>query len=90
MICAEGAGFKGGLAEALTPLVTEIQKQSSFSHILAGASVFGKNLLPRVAAKLDVEPISDIIGVKSADTFVRTIYAGMFLIYLFIKYLCCW
>ena len=46
------------------------------SSIPAGATAFGKSVLPRLAAKLDVAPISDIIGVKSADTFVRTIYAG--------------
>jgi len=77
VISAEGDKYKGCLPEVLGPLIADMQSQSSFSHILAGASVFGKNLMPRVAAKLDVEPISDIIGIKSADTFVRTIYAGM-------------
>ncbi len=47
-----------------------------FTHILAPATAFGKNVLPRVAAKLDVAQISDIIGVESADTFTRPIYAG--------------
>uniref|UniRef100_A0A667Z6K6 Electron transfer flavoprotein subunit alpha n=1 Tax=Myripristis murdjan TaxID=586833 RepID=A0A667Z6K6_9TELE len=63
-------------AEELTPLVLATQQQFNFTHICAGASAFGKNLLPRVAAKLDVAPISDIIEIKSPDTFVRTIYAG--------------
>nr|CAB3243856.1 electron transfer flavoprotein subunit alpha, mitochondrial [Phallusia mammillata] len=76
VLVAEGGNYKGCMAEALTPLVQNLQSSSSYTHILAGASAFGKSLLPRVAAKLDVEPISDIIGVKSADTFVRTIYAG--------------
>uniref|UniRef100_A0A670YZU4 Electron transfer flavoprotein subunit alpha, mitochondrial n=1 Tax=Pseudonaja textilis TaxID=8673 RepID=A0A670YZU4_PSETE len=62
--------------EELTPLILETQKQFSFTHICAGATAFGKNLLPRVAAKLDVAPVSDIIEIKSPDTFVRTIYAG--------------
>ena len=65
-------------SEALTPIVLETQKQFNFTHIVAGASAIGKNLLPRVAAKLDVSPISDIIGVKDAETFVRTIYAGKY------------
>lgn len=44
--------------------------------LTAGASALGKSLMPRVAAKLDVSPISDIVEVKAPDTFVRTIYAG--------------
>lgn len=76
MLLADNKAFEGFLPEALTPLVIESQKQFKFTHIIAGASAFGKGLLPRVAAKLEVQPISDIIGIKDADTFIRTIYAG--------------
>ncbi|XP_040893724.1 electron transfer flavoprotein subunit alpha, mitochondrial [Toxotes jaculatrix] len=76
VLVAQHDSFKGAMPEELTPLILATQKQFSFTHICAGASAFGKNLLPRVAAKLDVAPISDIIEIKSADTFVRTIYAG--------------
>ncbi|XP_025064184.1 electron transfer flavoprotein subunit alpha, mitochondrial isoform X3 [Alligator sinensis] len=68
--------YKGFLPEELTSLILATQKQFNYTHICAGASAFGKNLLPRVAAKLDVAPVSDIIDIKSPDTFVRTIYAG--------------
>lgn len=76
VLVAEGEAFKGLLAESVTPLVLATQNQFKFTHIVAGASAFGKAVLPRIAAKLDVSPVSDIIDVKSADTFVRTIYAG--------------
>lgn len=76
VLVAENEAFKGFTPEALTPLILAAQNQFKFTHIVAGASAFGKNLAPRVAAKLDVSPISEIIDVKSADTFVRTIYAG--------------
>jgi len=76
ILVAEDSVFKGFLPEALTPVLLESQKQFAFSHIAIGASAFGKNLLPRIGAKLDVAPISDIIAVESPDTFVRTIYAG--------------
>ncbi|KAI1889781.1 hypothetical protein AGOR_G00166470 [Albula goreensis] len=73
---AQHDAYKGSLPEEFTPLILATQQQFNFTHICAGASAFGKNLLPRVAAKLDVAPISDIIEIKSPDTFVRTIYAG--------------
>lgn len=76
VLVAEGDAFNGLVAEAVTPLVLATQNQFKFTHIVAGASAFGKAVLPRVAAKLDVSPVSEIIDVKSADTFVRTIYAG--------------
>lgn len=76
VLVAENEAFKGFTAESLTPLVLAVQNQYKFTHILAGATAFGKNVLPRVAAKLDVSPISEIIEVKSEDIFVRTIYAG--------------
>merc|ERR1712038_2083562 len=76
VIVAESPAFEGSLAENVAPTVLAAQDQFKFTHILAGASAFSRSLLPRVAAKLDVSPISDIIGIKDADTFVRTIYAG--------------
>ncbi|XP_068927523.1 electron transfer flavoprotein subunit alpha, mitochondrial isoform X2 [Petaurus breviceps papuanus] len=76
VLVAQNDMFKGLLPEELTSLILATQKQFNYTHICAGASAFGKNLLPRVAAKLDVAPISDIIQIKSPDTFVRTIYAG--------------
>jgi len=76
ILVADSDSLKGFLPETLTPLILATQDQFKFTHIVAGASAFGKSLLPRIAAKLDVAPISDIIEVKSADTFVRTIYAG--------------
>jgi len=62
------------LAEVLAAAVLSVA--SGYSHILAPANTFGKDFMPRVAAKLDVAQISDIVGVDSADTFVRPIYAG--------------
>jgi electron transfer flavoprotein alpha subunit len=62
------------LAENVASLITGIAK--GYSHILAPATSHGKNVMPRVAALLDVQQISDISGVENADTFVRPIYAG--------------
>lgn len=76
VIVANNEAFKGFTSETLTPLILATHNEHKFTHILAGASAFGKSLLPRVAAKLDVSPVSDIIGIKAPDTFVRTIYAG--------------
>lgn len=76
VLVAESDAFKGFTAESMTPLVLEAQKKYNFTHIVAGASAMGKALVPRVAAKLDVSPVSDVIGIKSADTFIRSVYAG--------------
>jgi electron transfer flavoprotein alpha subunit len=76
ILVAENEGFSSGLPENLTPLVLECQKQFKFSHIMAGATSFGKGVIPRVAAKLDVSPISEITDVISGNEFVRNMYAG--------------
>ena len=62
------------LAENLAPLL--VQLSGNYSHILAAATTYGKNVMPRAAALMDVQQISDISGIESADTFVRPIYAG--------------
>jgi electron transfer flavoprotein alpha subunit len=74
VIHAEGAQFANGLAENMAAQVLAIA--SGYSHILFPATASGKNIAPRVAAKLDVGQISDITKVESADTFERPIYAG--------------
>jgi len=76
VLVAENPAFAGLTAESVTKLLIAIQNQYKFTHILSGATAFGKSVLPRLAAKLDVSPISEIIDVISEDTFVRTIYAG--------------
>ncbi|KQP14982.1 electron transfer flavoprotein subunit alpha/FixB family protein [Pseudorhodoferax sp. Leaf267] len=71
---AESAGLAHGLAENVAAQVLAIA--SNYSHILLPATASGKNIAPRVAAKLDVSQISEIIKVDSPDTFERPIYAG--------------
>ena len=71
---ADAAHLAEFLAENIAALVVQLAK--SYSHVLAPATSNGKNVMPRVAALLDVQQISDIIAVEAADTFVRPIYAG--------------
>src|SRR6056300_355717 len=71
---ADNAAYAHQLAENVAPLVAELA--ASYSHVLAPSTSNGKNIMPRVAAHLDVDQISDIIAVESADTFKRPIYAG--------------
>jgi electron transfer flavoprotein alpha subunit len=74
VIAADGPSLGHQLAENIAAQVLSIA--GNYTHILAPATTNGKNVLPRVAAKLDVGQISDIIAVQSADTFQRPIYAG--------------
>ncbi|MXW91400.1 MAG: electron transfer flavoprotein subunit alpha/FixB family protein [Rhodospirillaceae bacterium] len=71
---ADGAHLAHGLAEDLAALLVGLA--GGYTHLVATATTHGKNVMPRVAALLDVQQVSDITGVESADTFVRPIYAG--------------
>ncbi|MBK9447698.1 MAG: electron transfer flavoprotein subunit alpha/FixB family protein [Betaproteobacteria bacterium] len=71
---ADAAHYADQTAENIAALV--IANAAGYSHVIAPATTGGKNFMPRVAALLDVAQISDIVGVESADTFVRPIYAG--------------
>ncbi|HZJ94545.1 MAG TPA: FAD-binding protein, partial [Thiopseudomonas sp.] len=74
VLSADNAAFEHQLPENVAPLIAELGKD--YTHILAAATTGGKNIMPRVAALLDVDQISEIIAVESADTFKRPIYAG--------------
>ena len=71
---ADAAHYQSGLAENLAAVV--VKAAAGYTHVLAPATSFGKNLMPRVAALLDVAQLSDVVAIQSADTFVRPIYAG--------------
>ncbi len=66
--------YENVIAESITPIIVSLSNK--YTHILAPASTFGKNLMPRVAALLDLSQISDVIRIENEDTFVRPIYAG--------------
>ncbi len=74
VLCADDVAYQYQLAENLSELIIKIA--NNYDFILAPATTFGKNLMPRVAALLDVAQISDIVSIISHDTFVRPIYAG--------------
>jgi electron transfer flavoprotein alpha subunit len=74
IIHIENDEYNNILAEKLTSAIVNIS--DNYNYFCAAATTTGKNVMPRVAAKLDVSQISEIIGVESSDTFIRTIYAG--------------
>ena len=74
VICADNAAYQHQLAENVSLLVAELG--ADYDNLLAPSTANGKNIMPRVAALLDVGQISDILSVESADTFKRPIYAG--------------
>lgn len=74
VLVADHVEYQHQLAENCAALVTDVGKE--YDYILAGADTFGKNLLPRVAALLDVAMLSDVCAILTPDTFIRPIYAG--------------
>lgn len=74
VLLADAPQYKDGLAENIAPLIAG--GAEGYSHIVAAATSFGKDAMPRAAALLDAQQISDIIRVESPDTFTRPIYAG--------------
>ena len=74
VIHLDSSEFDNILAEKLTSAIFDMSDDYNF--FASAATTTGKNVMPRLAAKLDVSQISEIVGVESADTFIRTIYAG--------------
>ena len=74
VIFIDSEKFENAIAENIQPVILSVAEK--YSHILAPATTFGKNVMPRVAVKLDVAQISDIVNIESEDTFIRPIYAG--------------
>ncbi|MBI2768928.1 MAG: electron transfer flavoprotein subunit alpha/FixB family protein [Burkholderiales bacterium] len=74
---ADATHYEAHLAENLAALVqSRVRADAGYTHVLAPATAFGKNVLPRVAALLDASQVSDVIAIESPDTFQRPFYAG--------------
>lgn len=76
VLVKDASAYEHQTAEVFAKFLAGHVKKEKYSHVLAASSTFSKNLLPRLAALLDVQPISDVLAIKSDDTFVRPIYAG--------------
>lgn len=76
VLVADAPHLADHIAENMTATVVDVLKSGGYTHVIAPATSFGKNLLPRVAALLDAQQISDVIAIEGADTFRRPVYAG--------------
>jgi len=76
VLLAEAPQLERPTAEAITAVILQVAQAGGYTHLVAPATGFGKNVMPRVAAKLDVAQVSDVMTIESPDTFVRPIYAG--------------
>ncbi|KAK4099646.1 electron transfer flavoprotein, alpha subunit [Parathielavia hyrcaniae] len=76
IIAVDNSAYDKGLPENYAPLLVENIKRGGYTHVVAGNTAFGKNVMPRVAALLDVQQVSDITAIGDDKTFVRPIYAG--------------
>eukprot|EP01004_Peranema_trichophorum_P005908 NODE_4748_length_1119_cov_174.453815_g3565_i1.p1 GENE.NODE_4748_length_1119_cov_174.453815_g3565_i1~~NODE_4748_length_1119_cov_174.453815_g3565_i1.p1 ORF type:complete len:337 (+),score=83.29 NODE_4748_length_1119_cov_174.453815_g3565_i1:56-1012(+) len=76
VLAVDSAEYEHGLPENFAPLVKKVQDENKFTHIVAAHTTFGKGVLPRAAALLDTQSVSDVIGVKDENTFLRSTYAG--------------
>ncbi|EPY28245.1 electron transfer flavoprotein alpha subunit [Angomonas deanei] len=76
VLLVDGAQYDNGLAENFAPLIQSAIAKNGYTHVFAGTSAFGKNIIPRSAAKQNAMPISEITEVKDENTFVRQQYAG--------------
>ncbi|WP_417427995.1 FAD-binding protein [Kiloniella sp.] len=74
VLVSDASEYAQDIAENIAPLIVNLA--SGYSHVLAPATTYGKNILPRASALLDVQQISEITAIEAADTFVRPIYAG--------------
>lgn len=74
VLLLEDSKYENPIAEKISPVITSLAKD--YSHIVSPATTFGKNIMPRVAASLDLSQVSDVIKIENEDTFVRPVYAG--------------
>ncbi|KAI9886662.1 MAG: RNA polymerase II mediator complex subunit [Watsoniomyces obsoletus] len=76
VIVIENEAYDRGLPETYAPLLVDNIRKGGYTHVMSAHSAFGKNLMPRVAALLDSQQLSDVLEIQSEDTFVRPMYAG--------------
>ncbi|KAJ2792780.1 Electron transfer flavoprotein alpha-subunit, partial [Coemansia helicoidea] len=76
VVVAQSAAFDHALPETTAALLKALQEKEGATHVFAPHSAAGKNVMPRLAALLDAQQISDVVGIEGEDTFVRPVYAG--------------